>query len=113
MITLDTIATATEQEIYDQVKQHLLNQGCKSEDSASCMYRDVNGNKCAAGCLMSDDEYTAQFEGNSWHDLIIDRKVTSVHAGLIAKLQDVHDRRSVNSWSRELKKVAVAHNLIP
>ena len=72
MITLKTLPQATAQEVFDQVAKHLLTQMKKSvakraAESASdskdyCMYRGFDGTKCAAGCLISDDEYKPEFE---------------------------------------------------
>ena len=66
MITLKTLGKATAQEVFDQVATHLLTQNERSLDGASCSYRNCDGLKCAAGCLISDDEYDNQMEGIDW-----------------------------------------------
>lgn len=62
MITLKTLADATEQEVFDQVANHLLTQMKKSEHTrknpyeyVNCLYRSSDGLKCAAGWNQSTD----------------------------------------------------------
>ena len=61
MITLKTLPQATAQEVFDQVTQHLLKQGKAARSgTGACRYRvETRGEilKCAAGCLIADDEY--------------------------------------------------------
>ena len=56
MITLATLEQATAQQVFTQVKNHLLKQNEKSMINGICAYRGSNGLQCAAGCLMSDEE---------------------------------------------------------
>ncbi len=54
-ITLATLPEATAQEVYSQVRKHLLTQKMKSiEEGKGCVYRGPDGLMCAAGCLISD-----------------------------------------------------------
>ena len=63
----------TKQQTFDTVVNGLREQGCKSiearENKATgkitgfCKYRDNQGNKCAIGQLISDEEYDASLEG--------------------------------------------------
>ena len=58
-ITLSTLSEATEQQVFDQVKNHMLTQMKKSmleSNGDPCAYRGFDGLQCAAGCLMSDEE---------------------------------------------------------
>ncbi|MDO5609506.1 MAG: hypothetical protein Q4G62_01760, partial [Pseudomonadota bacterium] len=61
MITLKTLSSASAQAAADQIVQHLLTQNERSildfADPGLCAYRGMRGLKCAAGCLIADDEY--------------------------------------------------------
>jgi hypothetical protein len=126
MITLKTLAQASAQEVFDQVATHLLTQKERSyqerEDSkeaSKCYYR-YNGLKCAAGCLIADDEYSFAMDlpdaqtglGTGWFDLEIKGVIPRTqHSGLIADLQDLHDHELVGFWESKLQELAVAHSL--
>ena len=106
MITLKTLNQATAQQVFDQVVTHLMTQGKKSErfTGGSCLYLSDSGLKCAAGCLISDNEYLLQMEGSDWSDLIHYELVPRAHGCLISRLQIVHDEGL--NWEKELKQVA-------
>lgn len=98
MITLKTLPQATAQEVFDQVINHLAHQKVRSieEDyGLTCRYRyeksDGTVLKCAAGCLIDDDEYYSHFERKSWIVLIERKMVPEDHQHLIADLQKAHD----------------------
>lgn len=99
MITLSTLENATAQEVFEQVKNHLLSQkvSSKSKDGGSWYRLPTEDGKvisCAAGCLISDDEYKLigdKIEGNWWGDLVGDGIAPEKHCELIAKLQSIHD----------------------
>lgn len=114
MITLKTLPQATAQEVFDQVAIHLLKQNQRAYRPAdgSCMYRTPSGLKCAAGCLISDDEYTPEFEDNNWVDLATaQRIVPDSHLDLIRALQCVHDNYDPNVWQEKLVEMAYRHKL--
>lgn len=118
MITLATLHLATAQEVYDQVVDHLRQQGvrCMNEDG-ECQYRISRGLemalKCAAGCFISDEEYDQKrFEGNGWVSLVNKGIVVADHRSLIMRLQVVHDHKVVNSWEREFEEVAGDYGLV-
>ncbi len=104
MITLKTLINASEQEVFDQIAVHLLTQNEKSvdEDDTYCMYHSKSGLKCAAGCLIADDEYKPEFENNGWNTL----SVPSFHSDLINSMQTLHDDVDVSSWNEALIKLA-------
>lgn len=113
MITLATLPQATAQEVFNQVKNHLLTQNVKSEGLNGCRYKEEDTNlKCAAGCLISDDEYNSNFEGNSWECLIEKEYVPDTHRNLIRELQEIHDFDEAIEWEYSLEKLAKKHNLI-
>lgn len=117
MITLKTLAQATAQEVFDQVAKHMLKQNKRSESSnGACKYRSDDGLKCAAGCLISDDEYITGFDDDdetSWSDLIANYPdlVPSEHQELIVQLQIIHDFTEVNYWYDDLNRIAKSFNL--
>lgn len=115
MITLATLEKATEQEVFDQVAKHMLAQGVRSrlddEDHTNvCMYRGPNGLKCAAGCLIGDDEYTEKMDNNnagtSWEGMVKRGEVPKAHAGLIQELQSLHDHTEPEEWAADLAELA-------
>lgn len=92
MITLATLPQATEQEVFNQVVRHLKQQNKQASYKHNCMYRLPHSNlKCAAGCLIGDDEYSPQFERTGWHTLSRRGLVPEAHKTLISKLQSWHD----------------------
>jgi len=117
MITLKTLKDATAQEVFNQVTTHLLNQNCRSVNKVgydgveSCMYHGNGGLKCAAGCLIGDDEYRKDMEGYDWPELVDKGRVPAYHLGLITKLQKVHDGLTPNMWVENLKNTAKEYGL--
>lgn len=94
-ITLANLAFATKQQVFDQVAEHLLKQGATSYsiDSDMCAYRGDGGLKCAAGCLIADEEYVVGMnEMGSWSRLIAADLVKTDHLQhMISDLQNLHD----------------------
>lgn len=115
MITLKTLCQVTAQEVFDQVARHLLQQNQVSQGKrGDCMYRAYLDNdvvlKCAAGCLIADDEYLPIMDtassGTSWDSLIQDDLVPSCHAELIMQLQNLHDTVEPDKWLMRLEFLA-------
>lgn len=56
----------TNQELFDRVARHLIQQGRPATDGAGCRYRvfqpDGTVLKCAIGCLIPDHVYTRSLE---------------------------------------------------
>lgn len=115
MITLATLKDATAQEVFTQIKDHLLKQGERSLLPAiydNCAYRGADGKKCAAGCLMTDEEASNIPEGKDWETLVQIGKVKPLHKDLILRLQDIHDQYTdVNDWPELLQNLAYKHGL--
>jgi len=65
------IATATKQQMFDFMVNHLRSQGKPSVDTldqsceSPCMYRGSNGLMCAIGCMIPDSLYNSHLEGES------------------------------------------------
>lgn len=108
MITLKTLPQATTQEVFDQIALHLLVQNAKSRDDATgcCLYRNVDGLKCAAGCLIDDGEYGEELEHNSWDVLVGAGLVPENNWELIRDLQTIHDDTLPYDWPDELTNLA-------
>lgn len=99
MITLATLKDATAQQVFDQVVTHMIKQGERSIANGSmCLYRGPNGLMCAAGCLISDDEYQDYFDagggegGGNWSSMVVNQSAPDYHKDLIIKLQRAHDQ---------------------
>ena len=115
MITLKTLPQASEQEVFDQVAEHLIKQGKASRrmehGSNVCLYHNEEGLKCAAGCLIGKDEYNPKFEGQAWTALVMDLAVPRDHVTLIRDLQEVHDSLTPDYWKEKLEDVSEKHGL--
>ncbi|UAV84634.1 hypothetical protein PHB09_139 [Pseudomonas phage PHB09] len=118
MITLATLPQATAQEVFDQVSQHMLRQGARSKQAFNgCAYRGDGGLKCAAGCLISDEEYNSGMdnnpEGTGWVSLKERGEVPKEHFHLISRLQKLHDDEDlkVSDWPYELANLAKEYKL--
>ena len=115
LITLATLGQATAQEVFTQVKDHLLKQGKRSMVGgvgSQCAYRGKGGMQCAAGCLMSDEEAEDIPEMQSWGVLINKKYVTAFHRRLISDLQGLHDNlNNIGEWPELLEQVAYNYGL--
>ena len=120
MITLETLSQATAQEVFDQVARHLLTQNKMSlgdsglKDFPDCRYRNDDGLTCAAGCLISEDEYymkVASYEGRGWATLVVKGIAPDAHWKLIWELQKIHDSNRVSDWPKRLLEVAFKNDL--
>lgn len=112
MITLKTLEQSTPQQVFDHVATHLLTQNAKSVDCLdSCMYKSPEGLKCAAGCLIADDEYNEEMEDVVWRMLVRRGVVPEAHMELIGDLQDCHDDHMPENWKNGLERIAKYRNL--
>lgn len=105
-ISLKNLAEHTEQEVFDQVARHLLEQGCRSIEDGLCAYRTRWGHKCAAGCLIADDEYNPEYNYMAWMSMVARGLAPDVHLDLIQRLQNIHDERPHGRWYAELQDLA-------
>lgn len=95
-ITGKTLAQATTQQIFDQSVGGIITQGCKSLSNCgdACMYRSPQGNACAAGQLLSDDEASLADNlpySTSWECVVLKGIAANRHSHLITGLQGAHD----------------------
>ena len=109
-ITLATLHNFSSQQVFNYVARHLLEQSERSVDSPSndCKYKTAKGLKCAAGCLISEKEYRASFEGKTW---VGASGAAKAHMGLIVHLQYLHDGSPVELWLERLKALALDFKL--
>lgn len=114
MITLKTLSDATEQQVFDQVAKHLLMQSRKSVQDGAYKYHSSDGTKCAAGCLVSDDEYDPEMEGMTWKgnkNVNSREDVPEKHLLFVHGLQRIHDHKFVSDWKNALIDFAKDHML--
>lgn len=111
-ITLATLHNFSAQQVFNYVARHLLEQSEKSvqEGTGKCKYKTASGLKCAAGCLISSEEYSEDFEGRYWSGI---PKIPKANQKLIARLQGLHDMCVVAEWLEELKAIARSFKLSP
>jgi len=117
-VTLKTLAEATAQQVFDQVAKHLLEQGVRSMSEAPdedefCLYRGPEGLKCAAGCLISDNEYEDGMEGRGWRNLVNNGYASNAHIDIIDCLQSIHDKKEPSTWRKELLEISKRFDLNP
>lgn len=113
-ITLATLPQATAQEVYSQVRKHLLTQKIQSMiDFHGCQYHGPEGLMCAAGCLVSDTEYLSEMEGKGWEYIVHHGMAPAAHQELISDLQRVHDTKDPANWEYWLNRLAAKFNLEP
>jgi len=111
-ITLKKLSSSTTMEVFLYVKQHLLAQNKASirgekDDliGSMCVYRSPDKLMCAAGCLMTDEEYKKSFEGRNWTALANAGLVPAAHKKLIMTLQHCHDEYAVSDWKTRLDEI--------
>jgi len=113
----------TAQEIFTQIKNHLLKQGKKAQSGRlpDCQYHCADGSRCAVGVLIEPQFYQPWMECGRVGLLIAELRKREVdqdllnelvmHEDLLYSLQIVHDNRDVEFWETELRKVANKFNL--
>lgn len=109
----------TEQRIFDHVATHLLKQGhaAMGEDSRGigqvCRYLTEEGDKCAIGCLFTEEEYSKSMEGMSVAVLAEVHKLPGrlkPYIPLLIWLQEEHDAvladHGVIAWVEGMVRIA-------
>lgn len=109
-VTIHNLKDKTAQEVVNFVKDHLLKQGCKSEKRSetgkiTCLYRGPNGTKCAAGCLIPDEDYKPDMEHGKWSSVSMNYGFERKHIYLISDLQYIHDNVEVEEWEKAIDKM--------
>lgn len=110
----------TEQEIFDTVVNHLRTMPGRSMARSVnfCAYRGDNGNKCAVGVLLTDEEYSDMggnlIESSGVHHLATYKKFPAhlkPHVELLGHLQHIHDNAynwNGDTFTGELALAALA-----
>lgn len=109
----------THQEIFDEVVEHLFNQGRKAQTKGGgCMYRCEDGRKCAVGALIPDDMYDDYFEGKLADDPDIVAALPAeyrVGAVFLRSMQLQHDsyawHRTNEDFHETFRRAARNHRL--
>ena len=110
------------QEVFDRVKTHLLEQHERSiseSESPSCAYRGYDGLKCAVGCLISDEHYSEDLEGEGANENIVKSalKKSGINTynitiiDLLLDLQGMHDTENPDNWRDKLNVIAEKYGL--
>ena len=120
-VTIHNLHESTAQEVFDFVRSKLTAQGeqCRanpfpstSKVPGACLYRNAKGQSCAAGFLMTDEDYSRDYEdGYGWTDLVEQFGFPAHHMGLIEDLQDSHDNYDPDQWEERFAFLAVRHEL--
>lgn len=115
----------TKQETFDTVVDHLRKQGAKAVANCGggCSYRNPEGLKCAAGCLIPDDQYKPGFEGRWIEDtplsdlagfaLELNALIETLGHDriLVKRLQQVHDGNRFEDYEELFERLAQRNGL--
>lgn len=113
----------TMQQEFDAVVTHLYKQGRPAVgNDGFCRYRTEDGLKCAVGCRIPDEAYTAEMDsGYGMHALTLWSKFESElpeeigeYDEMFMALQRAHDDWEGNGWEhieKELEHIASRFNL--
>lgn len=109
------------QDIFDIVVSHLIQQGKQSLAidpygmNTICSYRGVDGAMCAVGCLIPDEFYVKEMEGNGCQY----GKVRTVLERLgindfdfLSDLQDMHDNNEDGYSIEDIEQIAEKHGVV-
>lgn len=110
------MAKISQEELFTKVCDHMMEQGAPALVEGACSYRGNNGTSCAVGCLITDEEYHSDMEGNDVDSLIFDGLLPSrlhEHKRLLDRLQSCHDAAQyltpeevVPEWKARLRLIA-------
>lgn len=108
------------QEAFDKIAEHLLTQKVQARNDAdtNCAYRGRGGTKCAVGCLIPDELYDPDMEGEDagmLPELFPQLKplIYGLNIKLLTEIQFMHDNEAPASWLLHLKSTAHRFCLSP
>ena len=105
-ITINNLAESTTEEVFEYIRNHLLTQNRRSANiDGTCMYKNEQGLKCAAGCLIPDDMYYPDLEYRKWFALVTRNFAPEDHMELIQEMQRIHDDYDPITWEFDLDKL--------
>jgi len=123
-----SFASLTEQEIYDKACEHLDNQGRRATNVSKhkgvelgCTYLNPEGDRCAVGALMTDEELTELQEGDmlghDWANMVERGFAPITYFKLLRALQEAHDLstrwKDREAMVNHLKEIARRFSLTP
>ena len=92
------------EQIFNQVKAHLLKQNQQSKQGMFCKYRNY-GLMCAVGCLITNQEYVEEREGNgvsyitrTYPNAFQHLDLTDAKVEMLVDLQELHDDTLPHAW---------------
>ncbi len=95
-------------EALEYIKENLLKQGARSMIGNSCVYMDNDGNKCAVGWLIADDE-TEAFDVKDTVRILINayapRFKYNCSLKYLESAQKIHDEFPVYAWEQQFDKL--------
>lgn len=113
-----TVPFTSPQELLDFIAAHLLRPGATRavSDGWQCCYRTLDGNRCAIGACINDEDYLRDFEGQAISESEDEKHIALARAAgihrdnkpllrLASGLQSLHDH--VETWLNG--PVSVAH----
>lgn len=109
--SLSDIQQASLQDIYDQVKDHLLKQKKKSMFNEQCDFISPDGCRCSVGCLMSEEEAYI-YRGLSLDLINPIVELDETKQDLLGLLVDCHDCYKVEYWKTRLEQIAETYDLV-
>jgi hypothetical protein len=106
------------QTTFDRVVSHLRRQNARAMGAFGlCLYRAANGRRCAVGCLIPNDKYSSDLEGQSLDLPDSSKELRAIleqeghDLGLVRQLQVIHDTVLIHHWETELEKLAGRYKL--
>ena len=82
----------TKADVFYFVIAHLRKQNKRAaNENGSGLYRTPEGLTCATGCLITDEEYSPEFEGLCWETIAPDFPRYAAYKHMIMDLQLLHD----------------------
>lgn len=106
----------TNQEAFDRVVAHARAQGRKAIEPGknTCRYRTSDGLMCFVGCLIPDEQYRPELEGQNAYSLTTMVNVPALdglRSAFLQSMQVVHDRDEPDRWEREFAELAIEFGL--
>ena len=109
------VSLKTDYDVFNYVKEHLLNQNQRSLDpwSLQCQYRSQTEDgkvlMCAVGCLIDEDLYSEKIENLSASNEDVVKAIRgsianwTVNSDMLGELQNIHDEYEPDNWSLKLE----------
>lgn len=112
------------QETFDLVVAHARKQGCKAEvvldrnGGTECLYRGPGGTRCFVGCLIPDNRYEEDMEGDavgsdehSFGPVAQLMESLGHDVKLLEVCQEIHDNDDVENWEGRFESLAESFGL--